>query len=83
MIAADVAVRRSADAKLLVVDTARNLIHTPRVVDAILSGTHEPGTSHYQLLRAFLEDSTLQRATEELIARGYKTHKFGDSILIL
>jgi S-adenosylmethionine:tRNA ribosyltransferase-isomerase len=24
-----------------------------RVVDAILSGTHEPGTSHYDLLRAF------------------------------
>src|ERR1044071_4760024 len=34
-----------------------------RVVDAILSGTHEPGTSHYELLRAFLEDSTLERAT--------------------
>src|ERR1044072_6178177 len=37
-----------------------------RVVDAILSGTHEPGTSHYELLRAFLEDSTLERATSEL-----------------
>ena len=24
-----------------------------RVVDAILSGTHEPETSHYELLRAF------------------------------
>jgi S-adenosylmethionine:tRNA ribosyltransferase-isomerase len=54
-----------------------------RVVDAILSGTHEPGTSHYELLRAFLEDSTLQRATEELDVHGYKTHEFGDSVLIL
>jgi len=54
-----------------------------RVVDAILSGTHEPGTSHYELLRAFLEDPTLERATEELTARGYKTHEFGDSVLIL
>jgi len=54
-----------------------------RVVDAILSGTHERGTSHYELLRAFLEDSTLERATEELTARGYKTHEFGDSVLIL
>ena len=26
-----------------------------RVVDAILSGTHERGTSHYELLRAFLK----------------------------
>lgn len=54
-----------------------------RVVDAILSGTHEPGTSHYELLRAFLEDSTLERATEELTTHGYKTHEFGDSVLVL
>src|ERR1700752_115645 len=54
-----------------------------RVVDAILSGTHEPGTSHYELLRAFLEDATLERATEELTAFGYKTHEFGDSVLIM
>lgn len=53
-----------------------------RVVDAILSGTHEHGTSHYELLRAFLEDSTLQRATEELSQHGYRTHEFGDSVLI-
>ena len=26
-----------------------------RVVDAILSGTHEPGTSHYDLLHAFAD----------------------------
>ena len=52
------------------------------VVDAILSGTHEPGTSHYELLRAFLEDSTLELATAELDARGYRTHEFGDSVLI-
>jgi S-adenosylmethionine:tRNA ribosyltransferase-isomerase len=54
-----------------------------KVVDAILSGTHERGTSHYELLRAFLEDATLERATEELDARGYRTHEFGDSVLIL
>lgn len=54
-----------------------------RVVDAVLSGTHEPGTSHYELLRAFIEDSTLERATQALDERGYKTHEFGDSVLIL
>jgi S-adenosylmethionine:tRNA ribosyltransferase-isomerase len=54
-----------------------------RVVDAILSGTHEPGTSHYELLRAFVEDSTLRKASDELDARGYRTHEFGDSVLIL
>ena len=53
-----------------------------RVVDAILSGTHEAGTSHYELLRAFLDDETLRLTTAELDARGYLTHEFGDSVLI-
>jgi len=52
------------------------------VVEAILSGTHEPGTSHYELLRAFLDDSTLERATAELTSHDYRTHEFGDSVLI-
>jgi len=53
-----------------------------RVVNAILSGTHEPGTSHYELLRAFLDDATLQQTSVELDAKGYRTHEFGDSVLI-
>ncbi|HVF92272.1 MAG TPA: S-adenosylmethionine:tRNA ribosyltransferase-isomerase, partial [Blastocatellia bacterium] len=53
-----------------------------RVIDAILSGTHEPGTSHYELLRAFLDDATLLRASAELDEGGYRTHEFGDSVLI-
>jgi len=53
-----------------------------RVVDAILSGTHEPGTSHYELLRAFLNDAMLLRTSVELDAGGYRTHEFGDSVLI-
>jgi S-adenosylmethionine:tRNA ribosyltransferase-isomerase len=53
-----------------------------RVVDAILSGTHEPGTSHYELLRAFLDDATLLRTSVELDAGGYRTHEFGDSVFI-
>jgi S-adenosylmethionine:tRNA ribosyltransferase-isomerase len=53
-----------------------------RIVDAILSGTHEPGTSHFELLRAFTDDETLRRASAELDAKGYRTHEFGDSVLI-
>ena len=53
-----------------------------RVVDAILSGTHEPGSSHYDLLRAFASDATLRRVSSELEACGYLTHEFGDSIFI-
>jgi S-adenosylmethionine:tRNA ribosyltransferase-isomerase len=53
-----------------------------RVVDAILTGTHEPGTSHFQMLRAFTDDATLDRVSNELAARDYRTHEFGDSMLI-
>jgi S-adenosylmethionine:tRNA ribosyltransferase-isomerase len=53
-----------------------------RVVDVILSGAHEPGTSHYELLHAFAGDSVLRRADRALDAGGYRTHEFGDSVLI-
>ena len=53
-----------------------------RVVDAILTGTHEPGTSHHELLRAFAPDSTLDLADEELNQREYRTHEFGDSMFL-
>jgi S-adenosylmethionine:tRNA ribosyltransferase-isomerase len=48
----------------------------------ILSGADEPGTSHYELLRAFTDDWTLARASEELDVRDYSTYEFGDSVLI-
>jgi S-adenosylmethionine:tRNA ribosyltransferase-isomerase len=53
-----------------------------RVVDVIVSGTHEPGTSHYELLRAFAGDTTLQCASEALDDCGYRTHEFGDSVWV-
>jgi S-adenosylmethionine:tRNA ribosyltransferase-isomerase len=53
-----------------------------RVADAIISGTHEPGTSHYELLRAFAGDAVLRRAAQELERAGYLTHEFGDSVLV-
>lgn len=53
-----------------------------RVVEAILSGTHEPDSSHFQLLRAFADDPTLAEANALLDANGYRTHEFGDSVFI-
>ena len=53
-----------------------------RVVTAILSGTHEPDTSHYELLRAFADDRTLDHMDEELNAHNYRTHEFGDSVFL-
>jgi S-adenosylmethionine:tRNA ribosyltransferase-isomerase len=52
------------------------------IVDAILSGTHERGTSHHELLRAFADDQLLDRIDEELNAEGYRTHEYGDSVFI-
>src|SRR5712691_9183813 len=53
-----------------------------RAVDALLTGIHEPGTSHYQLLRAFADGKSLRRASVELDAHRYRTHEFGDSVFI-
>jgi S-adenosylmethionine:tRNA ribosyltransferase-isomerase len=59
-----------------------NGTHRLRVVDAIFSGTHAPGTTHYEILGAFADDETLGRASRELDANDYRTHEFGDSVLI-
>ena len=53
-----------------------------RAVHAILSGTHENGTSHHELLRAFVRRETLLRIDEQLNLNGYRTHEFGDSVLV-
>jgi S-adenosylmethionine:tRNA ribosyltransferase-isomerase len=55
-----------------------------RVVDALISGTHEPGSSHHELLRAFVGGDTLDRidAALESPCLDYRTHEFGDSVLV-
>ena len=52
------------------------------VVDAILSGVHELGESHFELLRAFVDDATLDRMSEATAAENYRSHEFGDFVLI-
>jgi S-adenosylmethionine:tRNA ribosyltransferase-isomerase len=53
-----------------------------RVVDALVTGVHEPGESHYELLRAFTDEVTLRRMTASLKREGYRSHEFGDSVLV-
>jgi S-adenosylmethionine:tRNA ribosyltransferase-isomerase len=48
--------------------------------DALLGGTHEPGSSHHELLRAFVADTTLASVDGALESGGYRTHEFGDSV---
>ena len=53
-----------------------------RVVDAIVSGIHEPGTSHYELLRAFHREDVISSISEEAASNDYVAHEFGDAVLI-
>jgi S-adenosylmethionine:tRNA ribosyltransferase-isomerase len=55
----------------------------PRVVDGLLTGFHEPGSSHLGLLKAFVAPPLLERAYAHAEAAGYRGHEFGDSSLIL
>ena len=55
----------------------------PRIVDGLLTGLHEPGTSHFALLEAFAERALLVRALEHASRLGYLEHEFGDSCLVL
>jgi S-adenosylmethionine:tRNA ribosyltransferase-isomerase len=54
-----------------------------RVVDGLLTGVHEPGTSHFDLLGAFAPAPLLERALRHADEAGYLGHEFGDAMLVL
>lgn len=57
---------------------------TPRrVVDAIVTGLHEEGTSHFALLEAFAPRALLHRANGLAEQSGLLAHEFGDVALVL
>jgi S-adenosylmethionine:tRNA ribosyltransferase-isomerase len=55
---------------------------TPTVVDGLLTGLHEPGSSHFGLLLAFAPEGLLLAAHRHAEAAGYLAHEFGDSALV-
>ena len=57
--------------------------HRRRVVDGLLTGLHEPGSSHFELLKAFAPEGLLRDALAHAEAAGYLAHEFGDSSLVL
>jgi S-adenosylmethionine:tRNA ribosyltransferase-isomerase len=63
----------------LVITPARDLA----VVDGLVTGWHEPETSHLQMLEALAGPTLLERSYTASVARGYLWHEFGDSHLIL
>jgi S-adenosylmethionine:tRNA ribosyltransferase-isomerase len=54
-----------------------------RSVDGLVTGWHEPESSHLMMLEAFASADTLRRAYDAALAFGYLWHEFGDSHLIL
>ena len=57
--------------------------HQLRVVDGLLTGLHEPESSHLDLLSAFIEPERLKTVYLEAIKMGYLWHEFGDMNLII
>ncbi|MFY9931945.1 MAG: S-adenosylmethionine:tRNA ribosyltransferase-isomerase, partial [Streptosporangiaceae bacterium] len=53
------------------------------VVDGLLTGLHEPRSSHLRMLAAFAGPELLRRCYTEAIRSGYLWHEFGDVHLML
>jgi S-adenosylmethionine:tRNA ribosyltransferase-isomerase len=53
------------------------------VVDGIVTGLHDLGSSHRSLLHAFAPEALLARAWEHAHVQGYLGHEFGDVCLVL
>ncbi len=53
------------------------------VVDGLLTGLHEPRSTHLWMLAAFADRALLRRCYQEAAERGYHWHEFGDVHLLL
>ena len=54
-----------------------------RAVDGLLTGLHEPRSSHLRMLAAFAGPELLSRCYEAAVTSGYLWHEFGDVHLLL
>ena len=54
-----------------------------RAVDGLLTGLHEPRSSHLRLLAAFHDAGLLAECYEAAVSHGYLWHEFGDVHLML
>ena len=57
--------------------------HKLKIVDGLLTGLHEPETSHLDLLSAFASAEKIHAAYNEAIQQRYLWHEFGDLNLII
>jgi S-adenosylmethionine:tRNA ribosyltransferase-isomerase len=70
-------------AEAAVTDLRINAQYPLRIVDGLLTGLHEPGSSHFSLLTAFAPEEVLLAATRHAETAGYLGHEFGDAMLIV
>ncbi len=64
----------------------RLYVHPQRgihAVDGLITGLHDPVTSHLAMLYALASQDTIRAAYAEAVREGYLWHEFGDSHLIL
>lgn len=54
-----------------------------RLVDGLLTGWHEPASTHLAMLAAVAGCDLINASYEEALREGYRWHEFGDSHLIL
>jgi S-adenosylmethionine:tRNA ribosyltransferase-isomerase len=63
------------------------LVVTPRrgvrLVDGLITGWHEPESSHLAMLEAIAGRDLLDASYREAVSEGYRWHEFGDSHLLL
>lgn len=52
--------------------------NSPKVVDILITGMHEEGSSHGELMKAFCNCSLLRLAQKEATGMGYLSHEYGD-----
>jgi len=72
-------VRATAGWTDLVLSSARPV----RAVDGLITGWHEPRSTHLELLEAVVDRDMLRGAYSAALERGYLFHEFGDSCLLL
>ncbi len=54
-----------------------------RVVDGMITGWHEPASSHLMMLEAIAGRELLEASYEAALTQGFRWHEFGDTHLIL
>lgn len=54
-----------------------------RTADALITGFHEPKSTHIMMLEAFAGHQHIEASYREALSAGYLWHEFGDSHLIL